>query len=51
MSAAQALAVLDRLRALGVHADDISADSRRAGSGCVFAAWPGQRTDGRRVET
>ena len=48
MSAAQALAVLDRLRALGVHADDISADSRRAGSGCVFAAWPGQRTDGRR---
>ena len=48
MSAAQALVVLERLRALGVHADDISADSRRAGPGCVFAAWPGQRTDGRR---
>jgi len=42
----QALAVLDRLRALGVHADDITADSRKAGPGCVFAAWPGQRTDG-----
>ena len=48
MSAMQALAVLDRLRALGVHADDITADSRKAGPGCVFAAWPGQRTDGRR---
>ena len=36
----QALAVLDRLRALGVHADDITADSRKAGPGCVFAAWP-----------
>ena len=48
MSAAQALVVLERLRALGVQADDITADSRKVGPGCVFAAWPGQRTDGRR---
>ena len=48
MSADKALAVLERLRALGVEARDISADSRKAGPGCVFAAWPGVRTDGRR---
>jgi UDP-N-acetylmuramoyl-L-alanyl-D-glutamate--2,6-diaminopimelate ligase len=29
-------------------AHDITADSRKAGPGCIFAAWPGQRTDGRR---
>ncbi len=28
--------------------EDITADSRKAGPACAFAAWPGQRTDGRR---
>ena len=48
MSGAQALAILARLREAGVTATDITADSRRVGPGCVFAAWPGARTDGRR---
>ena len=48
MSSAQALSILERLRAQGVVVEDITADSRKVGTACVFAAWPGQRTDGRR---
>ena len=48
MSSAQALSILEHLRAQGVVVEDIIADSRKAGPACVFAAWPGQRTDGRR---
>ena len=48
MSVARATALLERMHALGVRAHDITADSRKAGPGCIFAAWPGQRTDGRR---
>lgn len=48
MSSAQALSILEHLRAAGVVGEDITADSRKAGPACVFAAWPGQRTDGRR---
>ena len=47
MSSAQALSMLEHLRAQGVAVEDITADSRKAGPACVFAAWPGQRTDGR----
>lgn len=48
MSAAQALSILEHLRAHAAEVQDITADSRKAGPGCVFAAWPGLRTDGRR---
>ncbi|MFU2486000.1 UDP-N-acetylmuramoyl-L-alanyl-D-glutamate--2,6-diaminopimelate ligase [Thauera sp. WH-1] len=48
MSAAQALALLEQLRSLGVAPRDITADSRKVAAGSVFAAWPGLRTDGRR---
>lgn len=48
MSAEQALSILAHLRAEGATVQDITADSRKAGPGCAFAAWPGQRTDGRR---
>lgn len=48
MSPLQAQSILDHLRAQGVVPQDITADSRKAGPGAVFAAWPGQRTDGRR---
>ena len=48
MSAAQALSILEHLRAQSVAMEDITADSRKAGPACAFAAWPGQRTDGRR---
>lgn len=48
MSAAQALSILEHLRAHVAEVQDITADSRKAGPGCVFAAWPGLRTDGRR---
>jgi len=47
VSSAQALSILEHLRAQGVAVEDITADSRKAGPACVFAAWPGQRTDGR----
>lgn len=48
MSTERALALLERLRAAGVAATDITADSRKVVPGCIFAAWPGVRTDGRR---
>ncbi len=47
MSAAADL-VLEQLRAAGVVARGITADSRRIAPGDVFAAWPGHATDGRR---
>ncbi len=43
-----ALALLERLRAQGVTPAGISVDSRRIAPGEVFAACPGQSTDGRR---
>ena len=48
MSAAAARTLLGRMHELGIAPHDITADSRRVAPGCVFAAWPGQRTDGRR---
>jgi UDP-N-acetylmuramoyl-L-alanyl-D-glutamate--2,6-diaminopimelate ligase len=48
VSTETALALLERLRAAGAAIEDITADSRRVAPGCVFAAWPGVRTDGRR---
>lgn len=48
MSAAVARNLLGRMRELGIVPGDITADSRKVSPGCVFAAWPGQRTDGRR---
>lgn len=47
MSAEQALSLLAHLRAQGIVPQDITADSRKLRPGAVFAAWPGQRTDGR----
>lgn len=48
MSSAYALEILMRLRDAGVVPAGISADSRKLGSGDVFAAWPGFATDGRK---
>lgn len=44
----QALGVLDRLAGLGVTARGLCADSRVVKPGDVFAAFPGERVDGRR---
>ncbi|MBN8441442.1 MAG: UDP-N-acetylmuramoyl-L-alanyl-D-glutamate--2,6-diaminopimelate ligase [Thauera sp.] len=45
---AHAAALLEQLRAAGVSARGITADSRKIVAGHVFAAWPGYKTDGRR---
>lgn len=44
---APALKVLEQLRAAGVIATGITADSRKLRPGDVFAAWPGYAGDGR----
>jgi UDP-N-acetylmuramoyl-L-alanyl-D-glutamate--2,6-diaminopimelate ligase len=48
VSAQQANELLARLRAAGVTAAGITADSRKLRAGELFAAWPGFATDGRR---
>ncbi len=48
MSAQRSSDILARLRESGVNPCGITADSRKLGSGDLFAAWPGFRTDGRR---
>lgn len=40
--------VLERLHAVGVQPQGITADTRKLAVGDVFAAWPGYVTDGRR---
>ena len=48
MSAADVGAILENLRRAGVVPAGMTADSRKAGPGDIFAAWAGFRVDGRR---
>jgi len=41
------MTALDMLKAQGVQLGDITADSRQAGPGSLFLAYPGERADGR----
>lgn len=48
MSAPDVTVILEQLRRAGVVPTGITADSRKAGPGDIFAAWAGFRADGRR---